>query len=159
MTSEDLKAAVEATMRTATGSGGLGEPAETGAGSNWWALSGDRTETGKPLFANDPHLATRVPTLWYEVHLEEVDGDVIQELCRPGAEVPKQDRVKPKKKGGEKKKGEKEEDEFYFSVSASLFAVALLLPDSRFIATRLLVSLLQAFRALSLATTCGLVGA
>jgi len=25
-------------------------------GSNWWAVSGEHTETGYPLFANDPHL-------------------------------------------------------------------------------------------------------
>jgi len=38
-------------------------------GSNAWAIAGNRTETGKPLLANDPHLALQVPSKWYEVNL------------------------------------------------------------------------------------------
>lgn len=33
--------------------------------SNSWLLSGNHTETGKPLLANDPHLGFRAPGLWY----------------------------------------------------------------------------------------------
>ncbi len=40
-----------------------------GQGSNAWAVSGDRTVTGKPLFCNDMHLALMMPALWYPVHL------------------------------------------------------------------------------------------
>jgi penicillin amidase len=39
-------------------------------GSNNWVISGERTESGKPLLANDPHLQIRVPPLWYEIHLK-----------------------------------------------------------------------------------------
>lgn len=38
-------------------------------GSNNWVLAGTRTETGKPLLANDPHLEISVPPVWYEIHL------------------------------------------------------------------------------------------
>jgi penicillin amidase len=37
--------------------------------SNNWILSGDRTVSGKPLLANDPHLEIRMPPVWYEMHL------------------------------------------------------------------------------------------
>ncbi len=38
--------------------------------SNAWAVSGDRTASGKPLLANDPHLGFQVPIQWYLVRLE-----------------------------------------------------------------------------------------
>jgi penicillin amidase len=38
-------------------------------GSNSWAVSGDRTETGMPLLANDPHLGIQMPSIWYEIGL------------------------------------------------------------------------------------------
>jgi penicillin amidase len=34
-------------------------------GSNNWVISGARTTTGKPLLANDPHLAIQLPSIWY----------------------------------------------------------------------------------------------
>ncbi len=40
------------------------------AGSNNWAVSGQRTASGKPLLANDMHLALAVPGIWYEADLE-----------------------------------------------------------------------------------------
>ncbi len=40
-----------------------------GIGSNSWVISGDRTTTGKPILANDPHLAVQIPSIWYEVGL------------------------------------------------------------------------------------------
>jgi len=39
----------------------------THIGSNAWVISGNKTENGKPLLANDPHLALLVPSKWYEV--------------------------------------------------------------------------------------------
>jgi penicillin G amidase len=36
-----------------------------GIGSNNWVVHGDATESGKPLLANDPHLALNAPALWY----------------------------------------------------------------------------------------------
>lgn len=38
-------------------------------GSNSWVVSGSRTESGKPMLANDPHLALQTPAKWYEVSL------------------------------------------------------------------------------------------
>jgi len=37
--------------------------------SNNWILSGDRTVSGKPLLANDPHLEINLPPVWFEMHL------------------------------------------------------------------------------------------
>ena len=39
-------------------------------GSNNWAISGDRTASGRPILANDPHRAMSLPSLRYVVHLE-----------------------------------------------------------------------------------------
>jgi len=38
-------------------------------GSNSWAISGNRTQSGKPILANDPHLHLGTPAIWYENHL------------------------------------------------------------------------------------------
>ncbi len=38
-------------------------------GSNAWAVSGSHTEDGKPMAANDPHLAFGIPSTWHLVHL------------------------------------------------------------------------------------------
>ncbi len=40
-----------------------------GLGSNSWVITGERTETGMPLLANDPHLGIQMPSIWYEVGL------------------------------------------------------------------------------------------
>lgn len=34
-------------------------------GSNCWVVHGNHTTTGKPLLANDPHLETMIPSMWY----------------------------------------------------------------------------------------------
>jgi penicillin G amidase len=47
----------------------VGLYAEGLAASNNWVVSGKRTASGKPLLANDPHLAVSVPSIWYLVHL------------------------------------------------------------------------------------------
>ena len=48
-------------------------PARTGVdpqpGSNAWAVSGERSTTGKPILANDPHLDFGIPATWYMIHL------------------------------------------------------------------------------------------
>ena len=41
-----------------------------GYGSNAWAVSGNKTASGKPLLANDPHLAYNQPPWWYEIRLK-----------------------------------------------------------------------------------------
>ena len=45
--------------------------------SNGWVVGGARTASGKPLFVNDPHLPTTLPSTWYEVHLVAPGVDVI----------------------------------------------------------------------------------
>ncbi|MBT2505521.1 penicillin acylase family protein [Streptomyces sp. ISL-98] len=44
-------------------------PNGSGIGSNSWVVSGTYTTTGKPLLANDPHLAPQLPSLWYQMGL------------------------------------------------------------------------------------------
>lgn len=44
-------------------------PRGIGIGSNSWVISGEHTATGKPILANDPHLAVQIPSIWYEVGL------------------------------------------------------------------------------------------
>lgn len=48
-----------------------------GVGSNNWVVSGARSETGKPLLANDPHLGLSAPALWYFARLTSPAGTVI----------------------------------------------------------------------------------
>jgi len=38
-----------------------------GVGSNNWAVNGSKSKTGKPILANDPHLALSYPSVWYEI--------------------------------------------------------------------------------------------
>ncbi|MGO4610568.1 penicillin acylase family protein, partial [Variovorax sp. 2RAF20] len=38
-------------------------------GSNAWVISGNRSKSGKPLLAGDPHIRFSVPSVWYEAHL------------------------------------------------------------------------------------------
>ncbi len=40
-------------------------PSNEGLGSNNWVVAGARTESGKPLLANDPHLGLTAPPVWY----------------------------------------------------------------------------------------------
>ncbi len=44
-----------------------------GVGSNNWAIAGNRTTTGKPMLANDPHLALSLPSVWYEIAITTPD--------------------------------------------------------------------------------------
>lgn len=48
-----------------------------GIGSNSWAVSGDRTASGLPILANDPHLGTSVPSTFLQMRLRctTVDRD------------------------------------------------------------------------------------
>ncbi|MBZ0282164.1 MAG: penicillin acylase family protein [Anaerolineae bacterium] len=44
-------------------------------GSNNWVISGELTQSGMPLLANDPHLGIQMPSIWYEIglHCNTVD--------------------------------------------------------------------------------------
>lgn len=55
---------------------------EAPIGSNSWVADGSRTESGKPLLANDPHLDFTAPSIWYLAHLRAPDLNVI------GATIP-----------------------------------------------------------------------
>src|SRR5262245_30354289 len=58
----------------------------TAQGSNNWAIHGSRTETGRPIMANDPHRTHTIPSLRYLVHLTAPGLDVIGagEPSQPG---------------------------------------------------------------------------
>jgi penicillin amidase len=44
--------------------------------SNSWVVHGSRTASGRPMLANDPHLAIEMPSVWWEVHVAAKDFDV-----------------------------------------------------------------------------------
>ncbi|MDQ6916057.1 MAG: penicillin acylase family protein, partial [Actinomycetota bacterium] len=45
-------------------------------GSNNWAISAERTATGRPLLANDPHLGPTLPPFWYLAHLRTPEWEL-----------------------------------------------------------------------------------
>ncbi|WP_086830547.1 penicillin acylase family protein [Streptomyces sp. NRRL B-24572] len=54
-------------------------PNGNGIGSNSWVVAGKYTTSGKPLLANDPHLAPQLPSLWYQMGLH---CRSVSETCR-----------------------------------------------------------------------------
>ena len=38
-------------------------------GSNSWILSSERSQSGSPILANDPHIGLSKPDVWYEAHI------------------------------------------------------------------------------------------
>jgi penicillin amidase len=46
-------------------------------GSNAWIVSGARSQTGRPILANDPHLGLSTPSIWYYARLNLSFGPVI----------------------------------------------------------------------------------
>ena len=52
-------------------------PDNEGLGSNNWVVSGARTESGKPLLANDPHLGLTAPPVWYFAQISAPGINVI----------------------------------------------------------------------------------
>jgi len=52
------------------------EPSQS-IGSNSWVVSGDHSQTGKPLLANDPHLDLQAPSIWYLAHISTPAGNVV----------------------------------------------------------------------------------
>ena len=38
-------------------------------GSNNWAVNGTKTQSGRPILSNDPHLGVSLPSLWFEIQL------------------------------------------------------------------------------------------
>ncbi|MCK5824293.1 MAG: penicillin acylase family protein [Ichthyobacteriaceae bacterium] len=44
-------------------------------GSNAWVISGDKTKSGKVVFANDAHIGFASPSVWYEAHIHTPELD------------------------------------------------------------------------------------
>ncbi len=57
---------------------------DAGNGSNNWAVGADRSATGYPLLANDPHLGLTLPSIWFEVQLV-APGINVYGVSLPGA--------------------------------------------------------------------------
>lgn len=55
-----------------------------GIGSNNWAISGEKSLSGKPILANDPHLMLTLPSLWYQIQLHTTKGNTYG-VSLPGA--------------------------------------------------------------------------
>ncbi len=52
-----------------------GDP-DAAVGSNNWVIDGNRSASGKPAVASDPHIAIEAVSCWYEVHLQGGSFDV-----------------------------------------------------------------------------------
>lgn len=44
-------------------------------GSNSWVLAPEKTENGKVILSNDPHIAFSQPSVWYESHLNSPENE------------------------------------------------------------------------------------
>jgi len=67
----------------------LDEPGTSeGKGSNNWVVAGERSESGAPLLANDPHLGLSAPALWYFARLQSPDVDDLRGVDVVGATLP-----------------------------------------------------------------------
>ncbi|MEM9303537.1 MAG: penicillin acylase family protein [Pseudomonadota bacterium] len=44
-------------------------------GSNFWIVSGDVTDSGVPIIANDPHLSLDTPSVFYPWHINATDAE------------------------------------------------------------------------------------
>ena len=45
-------------------------------GSNSWVIGGEKTESGKVIFANDPHIAFSQPSIWFEAHINTPEHEI-----------------------------------------------------------------------------------
>ncbi len=68
---------------------------DDGPGSNNWVLDGYRTDTGKPLVANDPHIPYYAVSIWHEIRLHggsfNVTGVALAGM--PGVMIGRNERV------------------------------------------------------------------
>ncbi|WP_374337239.1 penicillin acylase family protein [Leeia sp.] len=56
-------------------------------GSNSWLIAGKLSASGKPLFANDPHIGFHAPAVWYEAQIHTPDWQVYGHFL-PGIPFP-----------------------------------------------------------------------
>lgn len=56
----------------------------TQVGSNSWVVSGNHTASGKPMLANDPHLALSAPSRWYEMTIHAGNELNVSGMTLPG---------------------------------------------------------------------------
>lgn len=63
--------------------------------SNNWAVDGQKSVTGKPLLAGDPHLPLSLPGIWWELHLDspELKAAGVGLPSMPGVFMGHNDRV------------------------------------------------------------------
>jgi penicillin amidase len=62
------------------------ESASASQASNSWVVGGSRTRSGKPILANDMHLALRAPAIWYLAALHGGGIDIVG-MTLPGVPV------------------------------------------------------------------------
>ena len=76
---EGKPAIIEANMKNQVDIAGQFNPAvlpNEFNGSNNWVVSGDKTKSGMPLLADDPHLGLSTPSIWYQMQLESPEQNV-----------------------------------------------------------------------------------
>lgn len=81
-TPESLDSAIQTLQASVQAAQQLGLEKIEGKGSNGWVISGQRSLTGKPILANDPHLNLKSPMFWY---LADVQGSKYKAI---GASIP-----------------------------------------------------------------------
>ncbi len=77
---EEVDAALEAFLAEAENLKWIGDGSD---GSNSWLIGGDKTESGSPLLAGDPHRMLEVPNTYWQNHLSTPELEVIG-LSFPG---------------------------------------------------------------------------
>lgn len=60
------------------------EKRSPGIGSNNWAISGEKSASGYPILANDPHLQLNLPSIWFEIQMVSPNVNVYG-VSLPGA--------------------------------------------------------------------------
>jgi len=50
---------------------------QRGVGSNWFVVSGEHTQSGHPILANDPHLSLTNPSVFYEMDQKIDNGETL----------------------------------------------------------------------------------
>ena len=74
-----------ATLSKADREWAFGPNGVKGDGSNWFVVSGERSASGKPMLAGDPHLTVTVPGFWYQItYRGAVNATGMAMACVPG---------------------------------------------------------------------------